>query len=509
MFYLLLLLVILILFMLIQNIKGNHNYPVILILPYFAALFSMILYISKDTYYYHLIKDYFYLPDFIWRWFFFIRIGKSNLIRLMNLSSISIVIISTYFAFYFFTSCSSKIRRISLILVWAYSALQAVMFDPCFNRKLYYFLYPDYMTSAGYLSLEHKIYSLTHIINIAVVLLCLICLLIAFYHAPKLRLFQFHYLFLAISYGTLAFVYVYFISSCPNFYLKISKISGTYSYRSIPLASSALIYRSFPYILIPAAAVITLCAYRLTRLSGQTYLQELKISKEISSSETTSKIFCHYIKNEILALQSEVETLYEGNEKGKIDGIHKHLDTLYARIDELHRSTKTGELNLQMRSLQDLITGTLQLFEHELKEMDVKLNFPPVPVLAMIDPVYMEQAVHNIIRNSIDAMEQTPAQKRCLTVSLAVVNQWIKIDLQDTGKGISGENLEHIFLPFYSSHPYSRHWGVGLTLTYKVIHAHEGKIVVTSTPGHGTTVEILLPSLNPSSHLSERKRYHE
>ena len=115
----------------------------------------------------------------------------------------------------------------------------------------------------------------------------------------------------------------------------------------------------------------------------------------------------------------------------------------------------------------------------------------------------MEQALHNIIKNSIDAMEDTPAEKKELTVTLGSSRQWIAVDIKDTGKGISKENLENIFLPFYSSHPYSKHWGIGLTLTYKVIHAHEGKIVVNSTPGAGTTVEVLLPNITPGTSSSE------
>ena len=69
---------------------------------------------------------------------------------------------------------------------------------------------------------------------------------------------------------------------------------------------------------------------------------------------------------------------------------------------------------------------------------------------AMVDPVYMEQALHNIIKNSIDAMEDTPAEKKELTVTLGSSRQWIAVDIKDTGKGISKENLENIFLPFYS-----------------------------------------------------------
>lgn len=508
MFYLLLLLLALILFIAIQNIKGHHEYPAILILPYFVALFSMILYISKDTYYYNLIKDYFYLPEFLWKWLFFIAIDKSNIIRLMNVSSLSIVIISVYFSLGFNSACTTSIQKKIKYFVWIFCFFQALVYDPFINRKIYYFLYPDYITAKKYQAIERFIFFITHGINILIILLCFAGLILAFIKAPKLKLFRLNHLFLAISYAALSFVYIYFISASPNFYLKISKISNTYTYRSIRLESNALIYQMLPYFLIPATAIITYCAYLLTRLTNQTVNRELSISKEISSSETTSKIFCHYIKNEILAIQSEVETLaLNADDKDEVketsDSIIKRCHTLYDRIDEIHRSTRTSELNLKQYSLQTLIKETLSIFSHELESVNVRLNLPPQPILAMVDPVYMEQALHNIIKNSIDAMEDTPAEKKELTVTLGSSRQWIAVDIKDTGKGISKENLENIFLPFYSSHPYSKHWGIGLTLTYKVIHAHEGKIVVNSTPGAGTTVEVLLPNITPGTSSSE------
>lgn len=495
MFYFLILILVLILFLIIVYLKGNRNHGtlVLLLLSYFAALITMIIYISKDTYYYNLTKTYFYLPNFIWRSLFFFNISKTNLVRLMNLSSLGIVIISIYFTFSFYKPRHRIIESSAKAFVWIYGAGLLLLYDPALNIKTYYFLYPDYMTAAQYRSLELLIESITRICNSLMVLSCMVCLLIALATAPKLKLFRFNYLFLCISYGIFSMVYVFFISSVPAFCLKISKISGTYTYRSIHLSSNSLFYEFLPFFLIGAAAFVTYCTYRLTRLTNQMSLNEFSISKEISSSETTSKIFCHYIKNEILALESELELLpdLEGNEI--LEDIKKRCQILYNRIDEIHRSTKTSALNLKLYSLQNLLDETLEGFSVELSDIKVFRDFPKQASIAFVDPVYMGQALHNIIRNSIDAMEGMPADKKTLSCSVKTNNNWVWIEIEDTGKGISKENLAQIFLPFYSSHPYSKHWGIGLTLTYKIIHAHEGKIDVTSTPGAGTSVRIILP----------------
>lgn len=496
MFYFLILILALILFLSILYFRGNKNHTalIFLLLSYFVALCSMVIYISKDTYYYNLIKSYFYLPNFIWRWFFFLKISKINLIRLMNLSSLSIVIISTYFAFSF---CQPKKRLTEKILktcVWLHCIFLAVLYDPAINYKLYYYLYPKHLTVAQYENMELFIMQITRICNNVIILSCMMFLLIALRNSPKLKLFLFNHCFLCISFGIFSLVYVFFISLAPGFFLKISKIAGTHTYRSIHLSSHSVFYDVFPYFLIAAAALLTYCTYWLATLTNKMALSEFSISKEISSSETTSKIFCHYIKNEILALESEAELLTPSTEEKEIlNNIKKRCETLYSRIDEIHRSTKTSELNLKLYSLQEILEKTLKNFSLELSGISVIRNYPKETIWAMVDSVYMEQAIHNIIKNSLDAMNDTSKEQKNLTLTLKTNRRYAWMEIKDTGKGISKENLEQIFLPFYSSHPYSKHWGIGLTLTYKIIHAHEGKIDVASTLGKGTATRIFLP----------------
>lgn len=456
----------------------------------------MILYIAKDTYYYNLLKNYFYLPATLWKWLFFVGISKMNIIRIMTLSSLSILILSVYFSFSFYPFEKKRTKRIVSRFVWIYCFSLLILYDPTLNLKVYYLLYPDYVSVEYYLKAEQLIFTVTRTANNLLILTSLSIMIAAYRKAPKLKVFRLHYLFLSISYSILSFVYLFFISSVPAFYLNISKISGVLRYRSIPLGSDAFIYNVLPYFLIVSALIVAFCAYRLVIYNNQTQLNEFSLSKEISSSETTSKIFCHYIKNEILAIASEMDMIpqHEDN-KELLEDLKKRCDILYSRIDEIHRSTKTSELSLKSWSMQKLLSQTLEEFSFRSDEMKVTCDFPSAEVYALIDPVYMGQAIHNIIINSAEAMADMPESARKLSLKLEVLHPWIQLEITDTGKGISKENLSKVFLHFYSSHPYSKHWGVGLTLTYKIITAHEGKIDVESTPGIGTTMRILLPSI--------------
>ena len=108
------------------------------------------------------------------------------------------------------------------------------------------------------------------------------------------------------------------------------------------------------------------------------------------------------------------------------------------------------------------------------------------------DEAYIESALLNIILNAIEAMENNGA----LTISTALKkiktkDSFIEIGVSDTGHGISPENLEKIFVPCYTTKKDGS--GLGLTITQKIIEAHNGTMKVQSTIKKGTTFIIQLP----------------
>ncbi|HXP63491.1 MAG TPA: ATP-binding protein, partial [Dongiaceae bacterium] len=72
------------------------------------------------------------------------------------------------------------------------------------------------------------------------------------------------------------------------------------------------------------------------------------------------------------------------------------------------------------------------------------------------------------------------------------VSPQIRVLVQDTGPGISPENLPRLFEPFFTTKPNGT--GLGLPITRRIIHEHHGEISVRSEPGKGTIFEILLPA---------------
>ena len=70
----------------------------------------------------------------------------------------------------------------------------------------------------------------------------------------------------------------------------------------------------------------------------------------------------------------------------------------------------------------------------------------------------------------------------------------MKVEFIDTGYGIRKEDLSHIFEPFFTTKEVGKRIGLGLSVSYQIIHDHKGTIEVISQEGKGTTFIIILPA---------------
>jgi signal transduction histidine kinase len=111
----------------------------------------------------------------------------------------------------------------------------------------------------------------------------------------------------------------------------------------------------------------------------------------------------------------------------------------------------------------------------------------------VLDPDLMQQALLNISLNAIKAMPEggkfsveTRAEERKGDIPGAIM-----IVFTDSGEGISPENLDRIFSPFFTTRQQGT--GLGLSITQRIVEQHKGELSVESTPGKGATFTITLP----------------
>ena len=104
------------------------------------------------------------------------------------------------------------------------------------------------------------------------------------------------------------------------------------------------------------------------------------------------------------------------------------------------------------------------------------------------DPDKLKQVFINVISNGIEAMQSGGT----ITISTEKIEEGIEIRINDEGTGISEGDVQYIFQPFYTTR--EKGSGLGLSISYKLIEAHEGDIWAVSQHGKGTTFFIQLPS---------------
>jgi two-component system NtrC family sensor kinase len=157
----------------------------------------------------------------------------------------------------------------------------------------------------------------------------------------------------------------------------------------------------------------------------------------------------------------------------------------FARKNQVHL-TETNIDKFVQRSLESVIIP-----EHVQVIYTNNLTDP----LAEVDPDQWMQVLTNIEKNAIEAMSE---EKGVLSITLNGSENEIEFIIKDNGTGISEENLDKIFTPFFTTKPVGKGTGLGLPLIYGIVKMHRGQIAVESNNNPekgatGTTFKIKIP----------------
>ncbi len=498
MFYFVFIILVLVLFILTRNDKRKSDTYLVLALTMFvASILSLFLYISKDVYYYNVLNYYFKLPKSVWQFMMFNAFPRKIAIRLLNLSTLLFLYFCERFSANYLQEFKPITGKSLHTLIMAYTVLQLLFYDPFIQEKLYLLLAGNGVNGALIQQILQAVTYSTRILNACLLLASVVNLFIVNSRTYAANFFRGYAIGESVCFAAivLAFEFVFWFAPMPL--VKVSSLAGYVSYRSIPLADiSQHFYAFYPYYLIIAGCTVLYFILSYQKVQKKLSDKDLEIGRVISASDTTSKAFCHYMKNEILAIQSEIRMLEIGEESKKDqEELIEKCDNLYRRLDEIHRTTKMTELTLKVENPAVMMDTILEHMKRELHEVTVIREYSADIPNVMADVSRFEQAVHNILTNALDAMERSDKEEDILTVRIGSIDNWVQISISDNGIGIAKANISKIFNPFFSSQPFKEHWGVGLTLTYKILQVHGGRIEVVSDMGKGTTFNILLPTV--------------
>jgi signal transduction histidine kinase len=111
------------------------------------------------------------------------------------------------------------------------------------------------------------------------------------------------------------------------------------------------------------------------------------------------------------------------------------------------------------------------------------------------DQVMIEQVLLNLMRNAIEAMNETPPEQRKLTVRVSQHEGRVEVRVIDNGTGMADAVRERLFTPFFSTKPNGM--GMGLNICRSIIEFHKGRLWVENNPEGGTIFVFTLPLGTP------------
>lgn len=257
------------------------------------------------------------------------------------------------------------------------------------------------------------------------------------------------------------------------------KIENKYYYGKSLLAKQVAYYPIVQIVIVALFVLITLLMLQSNFKSSQNQVWA-GLAKETA----------HQLGTPVSSLEGWIEMLKEtpGNEK-IVPEIEKDVNRLLLITD---RFGKIGSKpNLETKNV---VIQIQQMVEYIKKRAGQNVQFSILvennlsEVLCAISPPLFDWVIENLLKNALDAMEG----KGTIIITIGQINTTTFIEIKDSGKGISKQNVSKVFKAGFTTK--KRGWGLGLTLTKRIIEQyHKGKIVVKqSEVGKGTTFRIEL-----------------
>lgn len=238
------------------------------------------------------------------------------------------------------------------------------------------------------------------------------------------------------------------------------------------------------------------------------FYQAMVQAERLAAVGQTIASLSHHIKNILQGLRAGSYVLEMGLEEEKLDlvrkgwtTVQKNQDKIYNLVMDMLSYSKDREPALEMVELNHIVKEVAELMEPRAKDFNAKLEVnlaEHLPPLAA-DPDGIHRALLNIVTNAIDAVEGVPRACVVIETSLDPSGRYQHIAIRDNGVGVPESRKEYIFQIFNSTKG-ERGSGLGLAVSQKILHEHNGQIRLESELGKGScfTLDIPVRKLEPS-----------
>lgn len=276
-------------------------------------------------------------------------------------------------------------------------------------------------------------------------------------------------------------------------------------------------------IIIAGGAAIVVMAFiitaNLTNRLAQTDEEKSRLNQQLIVATRLAEIgemsagFAHEINNPLQIIRAEqtlIETIIEEmisrGDLRKSEDLDEMVDSISQIKLQVERCGNITQSILKFArqkdpmplpiNLQKFITDVISMVEKKaaVNGITLETKFPPHIPMVNVDPGQLQQVLLNLINNAFDAVtEKNGNQGGRVEVIVGADDTRVMISVKDNGVGISQENLERIFTPFFTTKPVGKGTGLGLSVCFGIVDKMGGSMEVSSQFNHGTTFNVSLP----------------
>jgi two-component system sensor histidine kinase DctS len=161
-------------------------------------------------------------------------------------------------------------------------------------------------------------------------------------------------------------------------------------------------------------------------------------------------------------------------------------------IRRIYGLARHGENRLERVHLAAHIDAALGLMEADIRQKGIRVTLDLAPqAIVEGDPVLLEQALLNLLRNAVESMRDTAPDQRKINIVLSCTDGYVVLTVADRGCGIDAGVADKLFDPLFTTK--AEGMGMGLAICRSVVENHRGRLSFEANPGGGTVFRILLP----------------
>lgn len=165
-------------------------------------------------------------------------------------------------------------------------------------------------------------------------------------------------------------------------------------------------------------------------------------------------------------------------------------------VNQLRTFGRSARHEMVPLSLNEILASSLELVRHQLQldNITIRTQWADTCMEVLGDRVQLEQVFVNLLTNARHALATVTRKEILITTNVRLDS--VEIAVSDTGCGMPSDVQERVFDPFFTTKTVGEGTGLGLSIAHGIIQSHKGRIFVNSTPGTGTSFEVILPLID-------------